>query len=73
MHPVTTADMIAARHADLVREAEHARRVAAARRRGAITTAPWRSRIGGALIALGETVAGRPRAAMASPQMERSS
>jgi hypothetical protein len=68
MHPVTTADVIAARHADLLREAERARRVAAARRRGALTTASWRSRIGA-----GEAVAGRPRAAIAAPQMERSS
>jgi hypothetical protein len=70
MHPVTT-EVIAARRADLLREAEHARRVAAARRRGALEPRAWRARVGGALIGLGEAVAGRPRAALALPQSER--
>lgn len=71
MHPVITGEVIAARHADLLREAEHARRVAAARRLGAIGPAGWRSRVGVLLIGLGEAVAGRPRTATALPQTER--
>jgi hypothetical protein len=71
MHSVVEADLVAARHADLLREAERARRVAAARRRGAIRSAGWRSRTGALLIGLGEAVAGRPRTAWAVPETER--
>ena len=66
MHSVVEAEMVAARHADLLREAERARRVAMARRQGAIGPGGWRSRLGGLLIGLGETVAGRPHTAWAS-------
>jgi hypothetical protein len=71
MLPVTTIEVVAARHADRLREADHARRVAAARRRGALAPAAWRSRVGAVLIGLGEAVAGRPRAVLAVPQTER--
>jgi len=70
MHPMTT-EVIAARRADLLREAEHARRVAAARHRGALGTNAWRARIGALLIGLGEAVADRPRAALGLPQSKR--
>jgi hypothetical protein len=70
MHPMTT-EVIAARRADLLREAERARRVAAARRRGALGRSTWRVRVGALFIGLGEAVAGRPRAALALPQSER--
>lgn len=72
MHPVTT-EVMAARHADLLREAERARRVAEARRRGAMAPAPWRSRVGALLIGLGEAVAGRQPAVLALSQTERCS
>jgi hypothetical protein len=71
MYSVITAEVVAARHADLLREAERARRVAAARRRGAIRSAGWRSRTGALLIGFGEAVAGRPRTAWAVPETER--
>ena len=71
MHPLTTTEVVAARHADLLREAQRARRVAAARRRGALAPAGWRPRLGAVLIGLGEAVAGHPRAALAASQAKR--
>jgi hypothetical protein len=72
MFPMTP-EVIAARHDDLLREAARARRVAAARRRGALASTAWRSRVGALLIGLGEAVAGRPRTALALSQSERCS
>ena len=70
MHP---ADVMAARHTDLLREADHARRVLAARRRNGNTTRGWRSRVGARLIALGESMGGSPAApAWSLPRTERS-
>lgn len=67
-----SADVMAARHTDLLREAEQARRVLAARRRNGDATRRWRSRVGARLIALGETIGGSPApAALSVPQTER--
>jgi hypothetical protein len=69
MHP---AEVIAARHADLLREATQARRVLAARRRNGDVTRGWRSRVGARLIALGESLGRSPApAAFTVPQTER--
>jgi hypothetical protein len=74
MHPAITADVMAARHADLLREAEQARRVLAARRRNRSEPSRWRSRVGAILIALGETIEGRPtRGAWKLSQAQRRS
>jgi hypothetical protein len=71
MYSVLEAEVVAARHADLLREAERARRVAAARRQGAIGPGGWRSRVGALLIGFGETVAGRPHTAWAVTESQR--
>jgi hypothetical protein len=44
MYGAALSDMATARHADLLREAANARRVAAARRNGASPPAAWRWR-----------------------------
>ena len=68
MYGAILPELLAARRADLLHEAAHARRIAAARRNGA--TAPtawrWRRRVAATLIALAEAVAGGP-AAVACP------
>jgi hypothetical protein len=68
MHP---ADVVAARHADLLREAEQARRVLAARRVQGRATRSWRSRVGARLIALGVSLGGSATTAWNLPQSER--
>jgi hypothetical protein len=60
MHPAITADVMAARQ------------VLAARRQNAREPRGWRSRVGATLIALGETIEGRPaRTAWALSQTQR--
>ena len=60
MGSLMTAELMEARHADLLREARQARRVAAARRTGAIQPSAWRRRVGARLIHFGESLSGRP-------------
>lgn len=57
MHGLVLSELSDGRVADLHRQADHARRVAAARR-GRVTRRPLRLRVGGVLMALGATVAG---------------
>lgn len=60
MHPYVLADMSDRRLEDYHRRAEHARRVAAARRTSGSShrVGPLRRRAGALLVALGATVAG---------------
>jgi hypothetical protein len=59
MHLSPLDDAHAGRLADRHREADHARRMAAARRVGALPVRqPLRARVGLALVSLGEAVAG---------------
>lgn len=59
MHPSPLDEVYAVRLADRYREADHARRVAAARRVGAVPARRrLRARLGLALVALGEALAG---------------
>lgn len=60
MHPALLDEVYAVRLDDRYREADHARRVANARRVGALSRRPVRARVGHALVALGEALI-RPR------------
>ena len=53
-------DVAEVRHTDLMREAAHARRVAAARRSGATPKPVWRRRIGALLIDLRRAIIHQP-------------
>jgi hypothetical protein len=52
MHGAILGYLAAMRHADLMREAQHARRVAAVRRNRTTPPAVWHRRVGGLLIRL---------------------
>lgn len=58
MHPVITSEILATRRADLLREAQHARLVAAARRTGKVGPVRWRRRLGARLVRAGEALQG---------------
>lgn len=60
MHGAILGELIGARHADLLREAERARRAASVRCGGAIPPSAWRRRLGVLVIRLGEAITGRP-------------
>lgn len=58
MHPGLSGELLRARHAELVREASQARRIAAARRATGTPRRTWRGRAGLWLVRLGEAIAG---------------
>lgn len=58
MHPGISGELLRARHAELVREASQARRIAAARRAAGAPRLRWRGRAGLWFVRLGESIAG---------------